>query len=134
MQPKYRSNGAPDRTGLFFATSDSSNQLDGFSELSPEAIIEFGEEVSLRFQAKRADGTVVTSMAVPVWLAPVKVSAAGADLGAASPAGSVPAFTVTGKMWAGKWKTKGMTAGIYKVGVRLDDGTTRTVTITLKKS
>jgi large repetitive protein len=109
-------------------------RFDGFAELPPKETVEVGEEIQFRFQARRADGTVVSSMAVPVWAAPVKVSATGAVIGLANPAGSVPVFAVSGKMWAGKWKTKGMTPGSYKVGVKLDDGTTRTITLTLRKS
>ena len=108
-------------------------RFDGFSDPVVKEIYTAGDDIPIRFQLKRADGTVVTTSAMPVWVTPIRVSAAGTDLGTGSPAGTAPSFVVNGKAWMGKWQSKGVAPGIYRLNIRLDDGSTRSITITLKR-
>lgn len=92
--------------------------------------------VPVKFQVKRADGTVIDPAAAPEWLTPEKGTATGASVNEAvwsEPATSGTQFEKTGDQWHYNWKTKGVAAGYtYRIGVRLDDGTKHYVVVGAK--
>jgi hypothetical protein len=102
----------------------------------PRSVFKAGSTVPVKFQLKRADGTLVTPAVTPRWITPIQ----GAN-STATPnepvftdaATSGTAFELTGDQWHYNWKTKGVAASYtYRIGVALDDGTTQTVVIALR--
>jgi hypothetical protein len=102
------------------------------------SVFKAGSTVPVKFDLRRANGSVAAPNALPQWLTPVR----GASLNAAvdeslysAPATSGDAYRVgdSGGQYIYNWSTKGLAAGFYyRIGVRLDDGTTYTVNIGLK--
>jgi hypothetical protein len=100
------------------------------------SIFKAGSTVPVKFQLTKSDGTVISAAGAPQWLTPVK----GAPLSAAvdqSVYGAVATDGTTyrsdGQQYIYNWSTKDLPAGFYyRIGVRLDDGSTYTVNIGLR--
>jgi hypothetical protein len=117
-------------------------RVDGFLQpvndpaLTPgigRSVFKAGSLVPVRFQLKRADGVVVAPVSTPQWLPPVKGAASSSPVNEAVWSGfasSGSSFTRVLDQWVYLWKSQGQPSGFaYTLGVRLDDGTTRTVVI-----
>ena len=130
-------------------TSTASYQVvyrfDGFMqpindpEMVPSAarsVFKSGSNVPVKFQVKRADGTLIDPITAPEWLIPEKGAATAATVNEATwsePATSGTQFEKTLNQWQYNWKTKGVAAGYtYRIGVRLDDGTKHYVVVASK--
>ena len=100
------------------------------------SIFKAGSTVPVKFEIHRANGATVAPNAAPKWLTPVKGSSllAAVDESAYSaPATSGDTYQTAGSQYIYNWSTKGLPAGFYyRIGVRLDDGTTYTVNIGLR--
>ena len=103
---------------------------------SARSVFKSGSTVPVRFQVKRADGTLIDPVTGPEWLTPEKGTAVAASVNEAvwsDPATSGSLFAKTSDQWQYNWKTKGVAAGYnYRIGVRLDDGTKHYVVVTAK--
>jgi hypothetical protein len=100
---------------------------------APMSVFRRSSTVSVGFRLLDADGDVVAPSLSPVWLAPVRGSRTGAAVNEAfsttTPSGG-SAYTWRGDRWQYDWSTRNASAQYrYRLGVRLDDGTTRYVTI-----
>ena len=99
----------------------------------PISVFKSGSTVPAAIQVKRANGQVVTPVTKPTWVSPVRgarttLSVNEAISSAKGTSGS--AFVWKNGRWQFDWSTKGVSAGyLYRIGVRLDDGTTRYLTI-----
>lgn len=98
------------------------------------SIFKAGSTVPVKFQLKRADGTVVQAATAPVWLTPVKGSATSAPVdeslyAAASDSGTT--FRYDTGQYIYNWKS-GQSGYYWRVGVQLDDGQTYWVNLGLK--
>ena len=120
-------------------------RFDGFLQpindpaLVPSAarsVFKSGSTVPVKFQLKRADGTLIDPATSPEWLTPEKGSASGASVNEAvwsDTATSGTTFAKTDDQWQYNWKTKGVAAGYaYRIGVELDDGTRHYVVVGAK--
>ncbi len=100
---------------------------------APRSVFKSGSTVPVKFQVKRADGTLVDPLTAPEWLTPEKGNATAASVNEevwTEPATSGTQFAKTGDQWHYNWKTKGVAAGFtYRIGVRLDDGTKHYVVV-----
>lgn len=100
------------------------------------SIFKAGSTVPVKFQLKRADGSVVQSASLPVWLTPVKGSATTAPVDEAlytDPATSGTTFKWDGEQYHYNWKTEKNQANSYwQIGVKLDDGQTHFANIGLR--
>jgi hypothetical protein len=102
------------------------------------SVFKAGSTVPVKFELRRANGSVAVPNALPQWLTPVR----GASLNAAVDESLYSAPSTAGDQYrvgdaSGQyiynWSTKGLAAGFYyRIGVRLDDGTTYAVNIGLK--
>ncbi|MEI2785749.1 MAG: PxKF domain-containing protein [Candidatus Nanopelagicales bacterium] len=118
-------------------------RFDGFQQpindpvLVPGAarsVFKSGSTVPVKFQVKRADGTLVEPGDCAGM---VDAGEGGSPTGASvneavwsEPATSGTQFEKTGDQWHYNWKTKGVAAGYtYRIGVRLDDGTKHYVVV-----
>ena len=98
------------------------------------SIFKAGSTVPVKFQLRKADGTVVQAATAPVWLTPVKGSAddrAGRrdrSTPTSADSGSTYKWDATAQQYIYNWKTG--TGGNYcRIGVTLDDGQTYYVNI-----
>jgi hypothetical protein len=90
--------------------------------------------VPVKFQLRKADGSIVPAAAAPVWLTPLKGAAMSMPVGETSTtAGSDSGTTYRNDagQYIYNWKTDG-SGYYYRIGVRLDDGQTYYVTIGLR--
>lgn len=100
------------------------------------SIFKAGSTVPVKFQLKRADGSVVQCAAAPIWLTPVKGSATSAPVDesvytASADSGSTYRFDAVAGQYIYNWKT-GTGGNYHRVGVKLDDGQTHYVNIGLR--
>jgi hypothetical protein len=97
------------------------------------SVFKSGSTLPVKFQVKRADGSVITPTAAPVWVNPALGTATNAAVNEESWAEAVSsgsAFSLVDGKWQYNWKTKGVSAGYnYRLGVTLDDGTTHYVVV-----
>jgi hypothetical protein len=100
------------------------------------SIFKAGSTVPVKFQLKRADGTVVQATSLPVWLVPAKgtVTTAAVDENLyADPATSGSTFKWEGEQYHYNWATAKSQANFYwRIGVQLDDGQMYFVNIGLR--
>ena len=110
-------------------------RFDGFAEPitatghqtgAATSIFKAGSNVPVKFQLKRADGSVVQAASLPVWLTPAKGAPTTAPIDqslysdAATPGGT---FKWDGEQYQYNWKTDKSHANFYwRIGVQLDDG------------
>lgn len=120
-------------------------RFDGFAQpindesITPgitRSVFKAGSTVPVKIQLKTADGTPATPSTAPLWITPQKGSPTSAtpneqEWSDTATTGTV--FESTGDSWHYNWSTKKADSGcLYRIGVKLDDGTTHTVTIALK--
>ena len=92
----------------------------------------------VKFQLKDASGNPVEASVAPVWLSPQKggaLSAAVDESVYSYPASSGNAFKydAASQQYVYNWSTKGLASGYwYKISVKLDDGTIRSVVLGIK--
>jgi large repetitive protein len=102
------------------------------------SVFKAGSTVPVKFQLKRADGSVVPSAALLVWVTPVKgssTSAAVDESAYADPAtnGGTYRWDASGLQYIYNWGTAKNHANYYwRIGVSLDDGQTYYVNIGLR--
>jgi hypothetical protein len=101
------------------------------------SIFKAGSTIPVKFQLKRADGTVVQSAAAPVWLAPVKGGAMSLPVDetaqtVTADSGSTFRYDATAQQYIYNWKTPSTGGSYYQIGVKLDDGQTYYVNIGLR--
>jgi hypothetical protein len=101
------------------------------------SIFKGGSTVPVKFQLKDANGNVVQSASLPVWITPVKGGSTSASIDES--VYSDPATSGTTYRWDGvsqyiyNWSTKGFATGFYwRIGLTLDDGQTYYVYIGLR--
>ncbi|HET8596012.1 MAG TPA: PxKF domain-containing protein, partial [Intrasporangium sp.] len=101
------------------------------------SIFKAGSTVPVKFQLKKADGTVVQAASAPAWLAPVKGSATSAPVDesvytASADSGSDYRYDATAQQYIYNWKAPSAGGNYYRIGVKLDDGQTYYVNIGLR--
>ncbi|MFI9811645.1 OmpL47-type beta-barrel domain-containing protein [Saccharothrix variisporea] len=105
---------------------------------TPVSIFKAGSTVPVKFQLRDAAGNPVQSTQAPTWLTPVRGGATTSQVNESSftdPATTDGAFRwdATARQYVYNWQTKGLSAGYhYKIGVKLDDGQLKYVTVGLK--
>jgi hypothetical protein len=100
------------------------------------SVFKAGSTVPVKFQLTDATGSVVAPGVAPTWTTPQRLGPIGgpiSDPGNADLPSSADAYRLSDTTWIYNWATKGLTAGYYyRIGVRLDDGTTRTAVVGLR--
>ncbi|HEU5423042.1 MAG TPA: PxKF domain-containing protein, partial [Nitrolancea sp.] len=102
------------------------------------SIFKGGSTVPVKFQLKKADGTIIQSNTTPQWLTPAKGSATTAPVDEtvySDPAtsGSTYRYDSTAQQYIYNWGTAKNQAGYYwRIGVQLDDGQIYYVNIGLR--
>jgi len=117
--------------GFLQPINDTAHQVDVST-----SVFKGGSTVPVKFQLKRADGTVVQGNTAPVWQAPTKGSATTAAVDESvysAPADSASAYRWDSPQYIYNWGTSGLVKNYYyRIGVRLDDGQTYFVNIALR--
>jgi hypothetical protein len=102
------------------------------------SVFKAGSTVPVKFQLKRADGTVVQANDLPLWETPMKGSPTAAPVdeslyGASADSASTFRSDGSGQQYIYNWSTAAAAKGYYhRIGVRLDDGQTYFVNIGLR--
>ena len=102
------------------------------------SVFKAGSTVPVKFQLKRADGSIVQSTALPGWVTPVKGSSTAAvvdESAYSDPAtnGGTYRWDASGLQYIYNWGTAKNQANYYwRIGVTLDDGQTYYVNIGLR--
>jgi hypothetical protein len=102
------------------------------------SIFKGGSTVPVKFQLKKADGSVVQASSLPTFTGSVKGSATTAPVIESSytdpaTAGNVFGWDLSSQQYIYNWSTKGLQTGYYyRVGVALDDGQTYYVNVGLR--
>lgn len=95
-----------------------------------------GSTVPVRLDLVNASGASVTPSYAPQWITPVRGSAVTSATGAISypdPVTVGGSYSYQGNKWQYNWSSPKSGAGYYwRIGVKLDDGTTRYVNIALR--
>lgn len=110
----------------------------GYNRDSTVSVFRAGGTVPVKFQLKKADGTVVQANSPPAWLTPVRGAALTAPVD--ETVFSEPATNGTSYRWDStsqayifNWGTDKNQANYYwRIGVRLDDGSTYTAVVGLR--
>jgi hypothetical protein len=98
------------------------------------SVFKGGSTVPVKFQLKKANGTVVLANTAPVWLAPVKGAPMSMPVDEslyASSADSGSTYRLDNLQYIYNWKTSGP-GFYYRIGVTLDDGQSYYVNIGLR--
>jgi hypothetical protein len=104
----------------------------------PVSVFKGGSTVPVKFQLKDANGVIVQSGSLPVWITPQKGSATSAPVDESLYSGATTSGTnfrwdSSSQQYIYNWGTKGFAAGYYwRIGVSLDDGQTYYVNIGLR--
>ncbi|RYU09636.1 OmpL47-type beta-barrel domain-containing protein [Nocardioides iriomotensis] len=101
------------------------------------SIFKAGSTVPVKFQLKKADGTVVQATSAPKWLTPVKGSAMTAPVDETAYAitgdsGSTYRWDASAQQYIYNWKTDSKGGNYWRIGVTFDDGQTYYVNIGLR--
>ena len=102
------------------------------------SVFKAGSTVPVKFQLKRADGSIVQANGLPAWLTPAKGASTTAAVdeaayGDAATSGSTYRWDSSGSQYIYNWGTAKNQANFYwRIGVTLDDGQTYTVNIGLR--
>lgn len=103
---------------------------------APMSVFKRNSTVPVAFVLKDASGNVVTPGSPPRWLTPTRLSATSAGVNESvltAPATDDGEFVLHGDRWQYNWSTKTLTPGYtYRIGARLDDGSTHYVTVALR--
>jgi hypothetical protein len=139
----YRA-GAVDKAGnirVIAVTYRVVYRFDGFAQPingpgSPTSIFKAGSTVPVSFALKSASGAAATPSSKPAWVRVVRGARTSAPVNEAvnsSKGTTGSSFVFSAGAWRYNWSTKGLSAGyLYRIGVRLDDGTTHYVTVGLR--
>jgi hypothetical protein len=112
--------------------NDTAHQID-----QAVSIFKGGSTVPVKFQVKKADGTVVQAVSTQ-WLTPTKGSATTAAVDESvysdsATSGTAYKWDATDQQYIYNWSTKGSSSGFYyRIGVKLDDGQVYYVNIGLR--
>jgi hypothetical protein len=102
----------------------------------PISIFKGGSTVPVKFELKDANGNVVQSASLPLWVTPQKGNPTTAPID--ETVFTDPATSGNNYLWSGgkyqyNWSTKGFATGYYwRIGVTLDDGMTYYVIVGLR--
>lgn len=102
------------------------------------SVFKGGSTVPAKFRLTDARGRVVQATTPPVWLVPARGRTTNLPVdesvyGAAANTGSTFAWSAADQQYQFNWGTPSSGSGYYwRIGVRLDDGTTQTVTVALR--
>ena len=116
-------------------------RFDGFDQplndpATPMSVFKAGSTVPAAFILKRANGTTVSPATKPVWVSVVRgarTTAAVNEPVSTAKATTGSNFVLKNGRWTFGWGTKGLASGyVYRIGVRLDDGTTHYLNIGLR--
>jgi hypothetical protein len=100
------------------------------------SVFRAGSTVPVKFQLRRADGSLVQPLSAPLWITPVRGAPMTAPVdetvyGDVATSGTT--YRGEGNQWIYNWGTARSGAGYYwRIGVRLDDGQTYFVNIGLR--
>ena len=117
--------------------------FDGFAQpindphltTAPRSVFKAGSTIPVKFQLRRADGSLVTPAAAPKFVKSREglTSALVNETAATATATPGTTFTYADGWWHYNWKTdKGDAGTAFEIGAALDDGTTRTVEVGLR--
>ena len=100
------------------------------------SVFQGGSTVPVGFRLQRADGSVVAPLTAPQWLTPQRGDSTSAGINEAlwteAPT-SGDAFVPVAGQWLYNWSTRRLPTGYrYRIGVRLDDGTTHQVVVAVR--
>jgi len=102
------------------------------------SVFKTGSTVPVKFQIKRADGTVVQGTLAALWMPPQQLGPMSASIGEsmysdAASTGDSYKWDGTSEQYVYNWSTKGLTAGYwYRIFAQLDDGTIKSIVVGLK--
>ena len=102
------------------------------------SVFKAGSTVPVKFQLRKADGTIVQANTAPQWLTPAKGSMTTAPVDESvysevATAGTSYRWDATAQQYIYNWGSPKNGAGYYwRIGVKLDDGNTHTVNIGLR--
>lgn len=100
------------------------------------SVFKKGSTVPVKFRLLNAAGQVVAPTVTPVWVTPQQGASLSSPVNESvytDPPSTTDAFSQTGGKWQYLWSTKSVVAGSqFRIGVRLDDGTTRYVVVGVK--
>ena len=136
-------------TGALLGGQQVSYRFDGFLQpindtaheqvcgpACPVSIFKAGSTVPVKLDLKRADGTLVSATALPIFVGPVQGGPTSSPIIESvytDPPTGGSTFGANGGHYQYNWSTKGLQAGYYyRIGAKLDDGTTQYVYIGLR--
>ena len=100
------------------------------------SVFKAGSTIPVKFQLLDANGAIVQSPATPIWVTPTVVGTTSAPVDEtvySDQPTSGSTFRWDGQEYIFNWQTpKNATGSVYRIGARLDDGTTLYVNIGLK--
>jgi hypothetical protein len=105
---------------------------------APTSVVKTGSTLPVKFQLRDAQGNLIQARTAPQWLTPVKggLTTASVNESTGSDPGTADGtfrWDATAQQYIYNWQTKGLAANYtYRIGVRLDDGQTFSVTVGLK--
>jgi hypothetical protein len=103
----------------------------------PVSIFKGGSTIPVKFDLKRADGTLVSAGSTPIFVGPIQsgpMSGPITEPTFSDPPTAGTLFSANGGHYQYNWSTKGVQSGYYYwIGAKLDDGTIRYVYIGLTK-
>jgi hypothetical protein len=119
--------------GFLQPINDTAHQID-----QGVSVFKAASTVPVKFQLRKADGTVVQSSSLPQWLTPAKGSPTTASVDESvysdpATSGSTYRWDSTGQQYIYNWGTAKNQVGYYwRIGVTFDDGQTYFVNIGLR--
>ena len=116
-------------------------RFDGFLQplndpANPLSVFKAASTVPAAFALKRSNGTTVSPVSKPTWVSVVRGARTTAPVN--EPVSTVKgtsgsSFVLKNGRWTFDWSTKGLSPGyVYRIGVRLDDGTTHYLNVGLR--
>jgi hypothetical protein len=102
------------------------------------SVFKGGSTVPVKFQLKKANGTIIQASTSPIWLSPQKGSAMSASIdesvySVSATGGTTYRYDAATQQYIYNWSTKGLTTGYwYRIYVKLEDGTVQSVVVGIK--
>jgi hypothetical protein len=102
------------------------------------SVFKGGSTVPVKFQLKKANGTIIQASTSPIWLSPQKGSAMSASIDESvysvpATGGTTYRYDATTQQYIYNWSTKGLAAGYwYRVYAKLEDGNIYSVVVGLR--
>jgi hypothetical protein len=97
-----------------------------------------GSTIPVKFPLKNANGAIVQTSTLPIWLSPQKGSVMSASIdesvySVSATGGTTYRYDATTQQYIYNWSTKGLAAGYwYRVYAKLEDGNTYSVMVGLR--